>query len=91
MLLAVVMLKAVVEMALLLYVAQAAIRLMSFGRHEANPVYRGVRFLTMPLTGVASRIGATAPRAALVGFGLGCLLWIVLVLAKRALHPALPG
>lgn len=91
---AVIAAKAIVEMALLLYLAQLAVRLLSFGRHEANPVYRGIRFLTSPLTGLG---GALAPgpsprrHAPLLGALLGVALWIALVLAKRQWHCGLPS
>ncbi len=89
---AVVALKAVVEMALLFYLAQFVVRLISFGRHERNPVYQGIRFLTSPLTRLGRGLapGALAGRhGALLGFVVGLVLWMSLVLAKQKLHCAL--
>jgi len=91
---AVVALKAVAEMALLFYMAQYAVRLLSFGRHEGNPVYRGIRFLTSPFTRAGCRLapaGLGRRHAALLGFLLGLALWTALVLAKRQFHCAFPA
>ena len=41
---------AVCAFAGLLLLGQGAVWLISFGRHERNPVYRAVRFLTSPVT-----------------------------------------
>ena len=51
--------KALVEFAVLLLLGQGIVYIISFGRHEANPIYRFLRFLTSPVVGVARRI---APR-----------------------------
>lgn len=85
-------LKAVAEMALVFYLAQFAVRLLSFGRHERNPVYQGIRFLTAPLTraGRCLAPGALADRhGSLLGFVIGVVLWTGLVLAKQKFHCAL--
>ncbi|MFA7503789.1 MAG: hypothetical protein WCZ28_03735 [Burkholderiaceae bacterium] len=82
-------LKAIAEMALLFYLAQITVRLLSFGRHEANPVYLGIRFLTSPLTRIGRWLAPDAAgrrHASLLGFAVGVVLWIGLVLAKRGLH-----
>jgi len=50
------MAKALVEFAILLLLGQAVVYLISFGRHEINPVYRFMRFLTSPVVGVARLI-----------------------------------
>lgn len=89
----VVALKAIAELALLFYVAQYAVRILSFGRHEANPVYRGIRFLTSPFTRLGAGLapGPLARRhASLLGFLAGLVLWTGLVLAKRQLHCGIP-
>ena len=85
---AVVAAKAVAEMALLFYLAQYAVRLLSFGRHEDNSVYRGIRFLTSPLTRIGRALSpAVAQRhGSLLGFLVGLALWVGLVLAKQKLH-----
>ncbi len=85
----VTVLKAVVEMALLFYLAQLGVRILSFGRHEANPVYRAIRFLTSPLTRIGRWLAPDAAgrrHASLLGFAVGVVLWIGLVRAKRGLH-----
>ena len=40
---------AVAAFAMLLLAGQFVVRVMSFGRHEQNPVYRVFRFLTSPV------------------------------------------
>lgn len=42
--------------ALLLLAGQGLVRLLSFGRHEENAVYRFFRFLTSPVTKVVRRL-----------------------------------
>ena len=49
MLTAVTVAKALVEFAGLLLIGQALVFAMSFGRHQANPIYRVFRFLTRPV------------------------------------------
>jgi uncharacterized protein YggT (Ycf19 family) len=41
--------KALVEFAGLLLMGQGLVFLLSFGRHESNPIYRFLRFLTGPV------------------------------------------
>jgi uncharacterized protein YggT (Ycf19 family) len=41
--------KALVEFAGLLLLGQGLVFLLSFGRHESNPIYRFLRFLTRPV------------------------------------------
>jgi uncharacterized protein YggT (Ycf19 family) len=48
-------LRALVEFAGLLIIAQGLVFLMSFGKHESNPVYRAIRFLTSPVTRAVRR------------------------------------
>lgn len=89
----VIALKAVAEMVMLLYLAQAMVRLLSFGRHERNAVYLGLRFLTSPVTRVGRWLSPRAVldrHAAMVGFVLTCWIWVGLVLAKAQLLPG-PG
>jgi len=49
----VIALKGLVEFGALLIVAQALVFLLSFGRHEQNPVYRLLKLLTSPVVRVA--------------------------------------
>ena len=41
--------KALIEFAGLLLLGQGLVFLLSFGRHESNPIYRFLRFLTGPV------------------------------------------
>ncbi len=73
-------LKGLVEFAALLLLAQGGIYALSLGRHEANPVYRAVRFLTSPLTRLARLItpAAVAERhLPMVAFLLLFWVWIL--------------
>jgi hypothetical protein len=49
MLMAVTFAKALVEFAGLLLLGQGLVFLLSFGKHESNPIYRFFRFLTGPV------------------------------------------
>ena len=51
--------KALAEFAILLLLARGVVFVISFGRHEVNPIYRFLRFLTSPVVRVARAI---APR-----------------------------
>lgn len=85
--------KGLVEFAALLLLAQAAVRLLSFGRHEANPVYRGLRLLTSPVTRLTRQVtpAKVADRhVAVVAFLMLFWLWVLLLVAKaQALRGAL--
>ena len=73
----VTVLKGLVEFAILLLVGQGLVFLLSFGRHEGNPVYRMFRFLTSPVVRVGRLI---APRFVvdqhIPALALFLLLWI---------------
>ena len=45
--------KGLVEFAALLLLAQGIVYVISFGRHEVNPIYQLMRFLTRPVVFVA--------------------------------------
>lgn len=84
----VLVLKGLVEFAGLLLIAQGLVFVVSFGRHELNPIYRGLRFLASPVTRVTRLI---TPRfivdshvPAVSVFVLICA-WIALVVAKAVL------
>lgn len=83
----VVVLKGLVEVAALLLAARGAVRLLSFGRHEVNPVHRMLVVATAPLIRVARRL-APAPVAdqhlPLVAFLLLFWVWAGLVILKVA-------
>lgn len=77
--------KGLVEFAALLLFGQGIVYVISFGRHEGNPVYRMMRFLTRPVVSVAR---ALAPRFVVdqhipaLAFILLFWLWIGLKLAQ---------
>ncbi len=81
------MAKALVEFAMLLLVGQAVIFLISFGRHEGNPVYRFVRFLTSPVVRAARFV---APRFVVdqhvPALALILLVWIWVGLKFAQIH-----
>jgi len=92
MLTAVTFAKALVEFAGLLLVGQGLVFLLSFGRHEGNPIYRFFRFLTGP---VVRPVRLITPRFVVdqhlpaVAFFLLFWLWVALkfwqvVLAHKA-------
>ena len=69
--------KGLVEFAILLLVGQGLVFLLSFGRHEGNPVYRMFRFLSSPVVRVGRLI---APRFVVdqhvPALALFLLLWV---------------
>ena len=86
--------KGLVEFAGLLLVARGAVWLLSAGRHEANPIWRGLAFLTRPVQRAARAV--TPARVAdrhlgIVAFLLLFWLWFVLVLLKAQTIGALQG
>lgn len=83
----VIVLKGLVEVAALLLLALGAVRLLSFGRHDGNPVYRLLQVATAPLTRVTRRLtpAIVADRhVGLVTFLLLFWAWVGLVLLKIA-------
>lgn len=86
----VIVLKGLCEFALLLLLAQGLVYLLSFGRHEANRVYRGIRFLTSPVTRAVRPI---TPRMIVdrhvpaVAAMLLFWAWVALLVAKVQLTP----
>lgn len=52
----VVVLKGLAEFAGLLLVGQGLVYVLSFGKHEANAIYRAFRFLTSPVVRATRRI-----------------------------------
>ena len=86
----VVVLKGLVEFAALLIVAQGLVLMLSFGRHEENPIYRFIRFLTSPVVRVARWV---SPRVIVdkhvpaVALFMLFVIWVVLTFL-RLLHVA---
>lgn len=75
-----------VKFAGLLLIAQGLVRVLSFGRHEANVVYRALRFLTSPVVRfgrmVTPRI-VVERHVPLATFLLLFWAWIVLIFVRR--------
>ncbi len=90
----VIELKGLVEFAGLLLVGQGLVFLLSFGKHEQNPVYRMIAFLTSPLTRAARTVtpgfvvDRHVPAVALFVLFWG---WGVLALAKVRLQMPVAG
>jgi hypothetical protein len=81
----IIVLKGLVEFAGLLLLAQGAVWALSFGRHEQNPVYLGLRFLTRPVVAAARAVtpGAIVDRhVPAVAFFVLFWCWVALVLLK---------
>lgn len=90
----VVVLKGLVEFAGLLILGQGLVFMLSFGKHEQNPVYQLMRFLTSPVTRVVRKITPAfvvdrhVPAVAL--FVL-FWIWVVLILMKARLQMPVAG
>ena len=72
----------------LLFIGQFLVFVLSFGRHEGNPVYRFFRFLTSPINRVVRRITPKAvvdKHVPLVSFLLVFWIWVVLIFVRRGL------
>ncbi len=84
----VVILKGLAEFAGLLLIAQGLVFLLSFGRHEINPIYRALKFLTSP---VVKGVRAITPAVVVdkhvpaVALFLLIVAWFLLVIAKAML------
>jgi len=77
-----------VKFAGLLLIAQGLVFAFSFGRHEQNPVYRFLRFLTSPVTRAVRAITPSAVvdrHVPVVAFLLLFWAWIALIFVRRAL------
>ena len=82
-----IVLKGLVEVAALLLLARGAVRLLSFGRHRANPVYQLLLVATAPLTRVTRRLTPAIVddrHVAFVTFLLLFWAWVGLVVLKAA-------
>jgi uncharacterized protein YggT (Ycf19 family) len=86
----VVVLKGLVEFAGLLLLARGAVFMISFGRHEQNPIYQFLRFLTRPLLTAARLITPSfivdRHLPAVAVFLLLCC-WIALIVLKALTLP----
>lgn len=71
----------------LLYIGQALVRLVSFGRSATNPVYHFLRFLTSPverMVRVVTPATVLDRHVPLVSFLLVFWLWLVLIWVRQA-------
>ncbi len=85
----VIVLKGLVEFAGLLLLGQGLVFLMSFGRHESNPVYRVMRFLTSPVTRLVRRLApafVVDRHVPALAFILLFWIWVALTVAKLRLQ-----
>lgn len=83
----VIVLKGLVEVAAMLLLARGAVRVLSLGRHEANPVYRLLGIATGPLVRLTRRLTPAIVddgHVPLVAFLLLVWLWFGLVVMKLA-------
>lgn len=89
----VVILKGVVEFAALMLLGQGIVYLLSFGKHEANAVYRIFVLVTSPVVKVARVI---TPRQVgdrhvpFVGFMLLFWIWFALTALKVSMGAPVP-
>jgi hypothetical protein len=84
----VVSLKGLIELLGVLVLAQEIVRLISFGRHQSNPVFRLLTFFSRPVMQLARWI---SPRLVIerhlpaVALLMLAVVWFCLVLAKAYL------
>lgn len=64
----VVVLKGLAEFAGLLLIGRGLVFVLSFGKHEANAIYRFFRFITSPITGAVRKITPSQVADRHVGF-----------------------
>lgn len=77
-----------VKFAGLVLLAQGLVFVLSFGRHEGNPIYRFLRFVASPVTGLVRRITPAVVvdrHVPLVAFMLLFWAWVALIFVRRAL------
>lgn len=73
----VVVLKGLAEFAGLLLIGRGLVFVLSFGKHEANAIYRFFRFITSPITWVVRKITPSQVADRHVGFVAFILIfWI---------------
>ena len=90
----VIILKGLAEVIGLMLVAQGLVFALSFGRHEGNAIYRGIRFLNSPVLRVVRSI---TPKVVIdrhlpaVALFLIVASWFVLTVAKAVLGGAHAG
>ena len=90
----VIILKGLVEFAGLQLLARGAVQLISFGRHDRNPVHQMLVFLTRPLVAGARAITPSTVvdrHVPAVAFFLLFWCWVGLVFLKAMFVPVVNG
>jgi hypothetical protein len=85
----VIVLKGLVEFAGLMLLGQGIVFVLSFGRHETNPIYRAMRFLTSPVTRFvrwATPAFVVDRHVPALAFVLLFWIWVALLVAKLRLQ-----
>lgn len=80
-----------VKFAGLLLLGQGLVYVLSFGRHDSNPMYRFFRFLTSPVTSAVRRITPKAVvdrHVPLAAFFLLFWLYLILIFVRLDLKGA---
>lgn len=90
----VIVLKGLVEFAGMLLLGQGLVFMLSFGKHENNPVYQLMRLLTSPVTRVVRRITPAVivdRHVPAVSLFVLFWLWVVLIVLKARLQMPVAG
>ena len=85
----VIVLKGLVEFAGLMLLGQGMVWVLSFGRHETNPIYRAMRFLTSPITRFVRRVApafVVDRHIPALAFVLLFWIWVALLVTKIRLQ-----
>lgn len=72
----------------LLYIGQGLVYVLSFGRHETNPVYKALRFLTSPVTRLVRAVTPAIVvdrHVPLAAFFLTFWAWVILIFLRLEL------
>ncbi|MBF0354111.1 MAG: hypothetical protein HQL43_02620 [Alphaproteobacteria bacterium] len=83
-----IVLKGMLEFIGYMLIGQFVVYVMSFGRHEQNPIYRAMRFLTSPIVRLVRYITPKAvidKHVPVVSFFLTFWAWAVLAYFKHEL------
>jgi hypothetical protein len=85
----VIILKGLAEFIGLMLVAQGLVFVLSFGKHEGNAIYRGIRFLNSPVLRVTRAITPNVivdRHVPAVAVFIVVVCWFLLTVAKAVLH-----
>lgn len=70
----------------LLLIGQFLVYVLSFGRHDQNPIYRFIRFLTSPVVGLVRKVTPAVVvdrHVPLVTFLVTFWVWVVLIFLRQ--------